>query len=193
MHPSWHFYLVHHLLIQNTTRHPSTHPRIHPRIHQRIPLHTIYQVDTPNFISCSRDYHKRHQHSYYFFVINNPIYIFNRLEILSNGLQWSPMVSNGLQWSPMVLISVSGQISWEPRVSYALDMRRAPYIFIFWTSFVGYYDFKCDYHELFLFCKYYVANHPLHILNILKQTIHELLASIFILQVLRGKPPVTYF
>jgi hypothetical protein len=37
-----------------------------------------------------------------------------------------------------------------------------------------------------------VANHPLHIFNIPKQTKHELLASIFILQVLRGKPPVTF-
>jgi hypothetical protein len=47
--------------------------------------------------------------------------------------------------------------------------------------------------HLFLFCKYYVANHPLHFLNIPKQTKHELLVSIFILKVLCGKPPVTYF
>jgi hypothetical protein len=40
-----------------------------------------------------------------------------------------------------------------------------------------------------------MANHLLHFLNSpiqTIQTIHELLASIFILQVLRGKPPVTF-
>jgi hypothetical protein len=158
----------------------------------------------------------------------------------------------------MVSISVSGQISWEHCVSYALDMRRAPYIFIFWTSFLvimissaitmNYFYFasimwqttRCIFQtvqykpimncshlflfwkyyvanhplhifnipkqkpwkpfkqitncsHLFLFWKYYVANHPLHISNIPKQTNHELLASIFILKVLCGKPPVTYF